>query len=175
MTEIWKDIVGFEGEYQVSNKGRVKSFMGKEPRILKPRKNKKGYLRVSLHAGNDFCIHRLVAIAFLDNPNNLPEVNHKDENPANNNVENLEWCTHQYNLTYGTCQKRARKSQELSYPQKNRKDLSKPVICLNTGEEFPSLNEAARRLDLFEISISRVCRGLRKSTGGLHFIFKETH
>lgn len=109
--EIWVDIKGYEGLYQVSNLGRVKSLeridsLGhkRKEKIFKPQKNK-GYLRVSLWKdgkGKKYSIHRLVAIAFIPNPDNLPEVNHKDENKFNNNVDNLEWCTVAYNNTYGT-------------------------------------------------------------------------
>ena len=128
MEEIWKDIVGYEGLYQVSNCGRVKSLSrymnnkngGKsllKERILKSAYTKKGYLRVGLckySKTKPFSVHRLVAQAFIPNPNNLPQVNHKDENKENNFVyinedgtadlekSNLEWCTNEYNSNYGT-------------------------------------------------------------------------
>lgn len=113
---MWKDIEGYEDLYQVSCNGEIKSLSreiiynnGKvihlKERILKPLKIN-NYLAVDLHDSNKnhkrFYIHRLVASAFIDNPDNLPEVNHKDENPFNNSVDNLEWCTHTYNLNYGT-------------------------------------------------------------------------
>ena len=175
MKEIWKDIKGYEGEYMVSNLGRILSLLGKSPRLLKPRYNKLGYARVSLHARNDKLIHRLVADAFLGNPDNLPEVNHLDENPSNNIVTNLEWCTHKDNINYGSCQKRARATQSKTFPQKNRKDCSKSVLCVETGDTFLSINEAERVLGISRILISKVCRGIRKSAGGFTFKFKETH
>ena len=102
--EEWRDIQGYEGLYMVSNLGRVKSLnyhrTGKE-RIMKPSDNGHGYLFVVLcKDGKDKnCrINRLVAQAFLPNPDNLPEVNHKDENKYNNCVENLEWCDRSYNV-----------------------------------------------------------------------------
>ena len=119
MDEIWKDIEGYEGYYQVSNKGRIKGirlmYQYTEERILKPFSNQKGrgYLKVKLiknGTGKYAYVHRLVALAFIDNPNHYTEVNHKDENPKNNTVENLEWCTRSYNMSYGTIQDRRREA-----------------------------------------------------------------
>lgn len=106
--EIWKDIEGYEGLYQVSNLGNVKSLKRKgrlEERLLSQVKDKDGYLAVQLYKlgeGKRTSVHRLVANAFLPNPDNLPQVNHKDETPSHNNVDNLEWCTQKYNNIYGT-------------------------------------------------------------------------
>ena len=119
MTEIWKDIEGYEGLYQVSNKGRVRSVARVvtwknqsvktyKSRIMKSRE-KFGYCYISLYKdfkSKEYRMHRLVAEAFIPNPNNLPEVNHIDENKLNNEIENLEWCTRQYNNSYGTRGKR---------------------------------------------------------------------
>ena len=112
--EIWKDVVGYEGLYQVSNLGRVKSlpkYHYKYEKILHPTVRKKdGRVTVMLSKSpvdrKRFSVHRLVAIAFLDNPYNYPEINHIDENPQNNCVNNLEWCTRKYNMNYGTTPKR---------------------------------------------------------------------
>lgn len=101
--EIWKDIVGYEGKYQVSSLGRIKNF--KKNTFLKPINHSGGYLNVDLYKNGTSLkkfIHRLVAEAFIPNPNNLPEVNHKDEYKKNNNVNNLEWCSPKYNSNYGT-------------------------------------------------------------------------
>lgn len=113
MQEIWKDIKGYEGFYQVSNFGRIKCMEHKCPgryglrtvreHIKVQVKGAKGYYYVSLYKmdkGRTFTVHRLVAQAFIPNPDNLPCVNHIDENKFNNNVENLEWCTSLYNNTY---------------------------------------------------------------------------
>lgn len=108
--EEWRDIEGFEGRYQVSNLGRVRSFARKSyktPKILKDTHDTDGYCMVNLcdakHGTKNKIskVHRLVAKAFIDNPNGFPEVNHIDENKSNNRADNLEWCTTQYNLTYG--------------------------------------------------------------------------
>lgn len=122
--EIWKDIEGFNGDYQVSSWGRVKSCErvvmrrdGKpypiRERILQGIKHKKGYIQVGLYKDGKLTIekvHRLVAIAFLDNPHGYPEVNHRDEDKTNNRVDNLEYCTQKYNSNFGTRNKRISES-----------------------------------------------------------------
>ena len=106
MEEIWKDIIGFEGIYQISNLGNVMVLNYKNTKtkhMLTPKKNNKGYLWVELWKNKKshcFLIHRLVAEAFIPNCYNLPLVNHKDENPLNNAIDNLEWCTYSYNVKY---------------------------------------------------------------------------
>ena len=122
--EIWKDIKGYEGKYQISNYGNVKSLnyhrTGNE-KLMKPTLQNNGYFWVMLCKPNKrFLIHRLVADAFIQNPDNLPCVNHKDENKHNNHVDNLEWCTQLYNINYGTCRERIKKSL-LNHPDTSRK------------------------------------------------------
>lgn len=123
--EIWKDIEGYEGLYVVSNKGRIKclehkcpgrykgkSRTVKEHMMVQVLNKENGYYYVTLSnadRGKTFSVHRLVANAFLENPENLPYVNHKDETRTNNNVENLEWCTVLYNNTYNNVHKRKKK------------------------------------------------------------------
>ena len=104
MDEIWKDKKNYEGHYQVSNFGRVKSIKFGKEKILK-QSIRHGYYCVVLSKNGilkNYFVHRLVAEAFIDNPDNLPQVNHKDECKTNNIVSNLEWCDRKYNINYGT-------------------------------------------------------------------------
>lgn len=103
MQEIWKPIKGYEGLYEVSSLGNVKSL--RRNVFLKPGRKESGYLIVSLYkhnSGKNFYVHRLVAEAFIPNPDNLPIINHKDEVKTNNCVDNLEWCDYKYNNSFGT-------------------------------------------------------------------------
>lgn len=127
--EIWRDIEGYEGLYQVSNLGRVKSLGNdktKKEKILSQYENKNGYLYVNLCKDGKmktFRVHRLVANAFIPNPNGYRCVNHKDEDKTNNCVDNLEWCTHQYNNTFGT--RIARAVAHTDYKAIGRKNAEK--------------------------------------------------
>lgn len=127
-TYRWSDIRGFEGLYQISEKGEVRSrpktiyrrngvSMFIHERIIKQTFINSGYKIVNLHKGGKlyhFLVHRLVAEHFLENPYNLEQVNHKDENKLNNAVENLEWCSRSYNATYGTCEERRKRTRILN-------------------------------------------------------------
>ena len=114
--EIWRPIEGYEGLYEVSNLGRVRSldrffYRLHKGKVLSPTKDRYGYLTVTLNyngKSKTIKIHRLVAQAFLPNPDNLPQVNHKDEVKSNNCVDNLEWCSAKYNVNFGTRQERYR-------------------------------------------------------------------
>lgn len=156
MNEIWKDIEGYIGLYQISNLGRVKSLgrRGKgcslEDRILKPMINKDGYHLVNLkdvnHVAKWFTIHRLVALHFIPNPNDYKEINHKDEAKGNNSVTNLEWCTREYNVSYGTVIER----QSNNKKGQSNEWLNKPILQYSIeGEfiaEFDSTTQAAQFL-----------------------------
>lgn len=171
MTEEWRDIKGYEGCYQVSNLGRVKSLTRKDrngrtraERILvnNKRSSEKDYLRVHLSKDNvakDYSIHRLVAIAFIPNPNGYTVVNHLDNNPSNNNVTNLEWTTLKGNMEWASRQHRMHYNpQNLLKAQISKKI---PVIAINSnGEEFyfDSQVEAAKRLNVKSGHIAAACR-----------------
>ncbi|PTI10711.1 hypothetical protein BU096_00640 [Staphylococcus xylosus] len=139
MEEVWKDVKGYEGLYQISNLARVKSFKRSKPRILKPFINKDGYLNVELSnsiSNKTMSIHRLVATAFIPNPNNKEQVNHIDEVKTNNDLSNLEWVTQKENMNHGT--RIARVTEKLSIPITG--------VNVITGEtiEFSSIREADR-------------------------------
>ena len=176
MREIWKDIKDYEGLYQVSNWGRVKSLGNgkthKTPRIMKINKQKNGYYRVILTKDGvekNKSVHRLVATAFLENPENLPCVNHKDENPSNNNVSNLEFCDQKYNINYGN------RNKKVSNKMTNGK-LSKPVLQFTpTGDfirEWPSTREIERQLGFDHSAVGRCCLGKQKSSYGYIWKYK---
>lgn len=176
MEEIWKDVKGYEGLYQVSNLGRVKSLSRALPHTkgyiahykgkLLPLQKCRNYSRVGLSKNGKqtgYFVHRLVAEAFIPNPDNLPEVNHKDENPSNNNVNNLEWCSHLYNSNYGTRRRR------ISETTLNNPYTSQAVLCVETGIVYPSAHEASRQTNVNLVNLCRVCRGERNQAGGYHW------
>ena len=127
-TEIWRDVKGFEGLYKVNRKGEIYSLL--KNIIRPPKDNGYGYDSITLNKNGKKItryIHRIVAEAFIPNPNNYPMVNHKDENKKNNNVENLEWCTASYNVNYGTAKIRATiKNKETwkNMSEEKRKEIS---------------------------------------------------
>lgn len=168
MSEVWKDIKEFEGLYQVSNLGRVISLnynKTNQQKVLKVSFDKNGYTSLNLcKEGKIFhrTIHRLVAEAFIPNPNNYPCVNHKDENPRNNKVDNLEWCTYQYNMNYGTCAERRNKSNKISI---NQYDKSNNFI-----KQWTSAIDIQNETGINQGSIIKCCRNKLKTAGG--FIWK---
>lgn len=143
MDEQWRQITGYEALYEISNHGRVKRKFKKyaEGKLLKTQMDKDGYMTVGLCKNGKKetkRVHRLVAEAFIDNPENLPVVNHKDEIKTNNHFSNLEWCTVKYNTNYGDCIKKRTEKRGIS-------------IIATKGQEsfiFPSIAEAARSLNV---------------------------
>lgn len=166
--EIWEDIVDYEGYYQISNLGRIKSLKRKYRKkeiFIKTSKNKDGYIYVILSKNNIskcFLVHRLVAQTFIPNPNNFPEINHKDENKYNNYVDNLEWCDRKYNINYNNLSKRINRI--------NRKDLSKQVYQYDLNNNFikkwESTMEIQRQLKYCNSAISECCNGKRRNAYG---------
>ena len=168
MNEIWKSIIGYEGLYEVSDWGRVRSLgvwanvksgskRWRKGRVLKPQKYTNGYLFIALSKNNvvkGYSIHRLVAQAFLPNPDNLPCVNHKDKNKLNNRVENLEWCTYEYNNNY----------------QDHNEHISKKLYQYTQDDKlcgmWPSVMECERRTGWSRGSISSCCNGQRNKHKG---------
>lgn len=154
--EIWKTIENFPN-YEVSNFGNVRNSIKNKLMTISVRKNGYCVVKLSNNGISKECkVHRLVAIAFIDNPTNLPYINHKDENKTNNHVSNLEWCDSLYNNTYGTrCQRQANK-------------INKPIkqcdMQGNVIKEFNSINEAAETLGILACSISNCLAGRQKST-----------
>lgn len=183
--EIWKTIINYEN-YEVSNYGRIRSFVNnklnkrKEKKIIKPILTKYGYYRLTLcneEGHKIFNVHRLVAQAFLENYDEKLQVNHKDENKINNNVDNLEMCNSKYNCNYGTRNKKiSEKTRNKKISEKDRKRLydyninkMKKVYCFENNKTYISINEAGRNLKLNSGNIALVCSGKRKTTGNYHF------
>lgn len=208
MNEIWKDIKGYEGYYQVSNFGKVRSlnrsiyrkngrkqsFKDQELKFH----DKHGYLGINLRKDGKIkscTVHRLVAEAFIPNPYNLPQINHKDENKYNNRIDNLEWCSSSYNMNYGTrtyrsiesCKKTMKEKFENGYesPFKGKHHTeetkvylseinsgdnhpqARSIICITTGIIFNTTKEGAEYYNCDASGITKCCKNKRKSSGKL--------
>lgn len=187
MEEIWKDIPGYEGKYQVSNMGRIKSFLrigvrkdtekcDFDSHFIKPTFNAYGYLHVRLRKndkGKTRTVHRLVAESFIPNPNGFKEINHKDEDKTNNSVGNLEWCDRDYNIHYGTWVSRNPRLRPV-----NQYSLNGVFI-----KRYDSIREASRATGIRHENI-RSCAAKQitnkekgyhiKSAGGYKWEFADT-
>ena len=174
--EIWKDIKGYEGLYQISNFGRVKSFVKKEPKILKCGLTGIGYYTVNLcNAKNRSSkkIHRLVAEAFIPNPNNLPCINHKDGNKLNNYFGNLEWCTSSHNNkeAYRLGLRKPLKGKNNYYSKKLMTKIYQYDLYGNFIKEWESQSSIQRELGFWQQNINKCVHGKRKKAHG--YIWKN--
>lgn len=191
-TEIWKDIEGYEGYYQVSNLGRVKSLpRGKQWPYRQTHNNirkqhiKNGYLQVNLSKGNKvkwIGVHRLVAMAFIPNPNNYPQVNHIDECRTNNVVTNLEWCTQSQNNMHGTARQRQNESRHRNDPDRAvwkaaaLKHAKGVAMCSSDGKlikSFASMTEASLETKVDITTIIDQCKGRRKSRRNYYWRYEN--
>lgn len=174
MGEVWRDIEGYNGKYIVSNLGNVRSVAYRtQHKLLTKIISYKGYLRVRLPDGLKY-IHRLVAQAFIENPDNLPQINHKNENKTDNRVSNLEWCSSLYNIRYGTGIERRSYKRTLL----RNGTSSIPIIQFdlqgNYIAEYPSAREAARQLSLKSSSnITKCCKNQRESACNFKWKYKN--
>ena len=166
MNEVFLDIPGYEKLYQISNFGNIKNI--KTGRILRPFKDKDGYLQVDLFKNGikkRAVVHRLVAQSFIPNLTNLPQVNHKDEDKTNNFVDNLEWCDNKYNINYGTRTKRSAESHQ------------KPILQFDKHglylREWSSATKANKETGINNKNISECCLGHRGSAGGYIWKYKN--
>ena len=181
--EVWKPISGYEGFYEVSNLGRIRSLErivecsdGRKRKIkdrtLKGSSYSGGYSGVTLH--KDGCakfvnIHRIVAEAFVPNPLEKEEVNHKDENPSNNHASNLEWVTHKENLNYGTRQERARKA----IVEAQGRAVRQLSIDGELVAEYESLSAACNATGTHVSNITKCAKGVYKTAGGYIWKYKN--
>lgn len=171
--EIWRDVVGYEGMYKVSNKGRVASLRKGDFRLLHPHITKFGYCRVVLKT-RPTCkmvfVHRLVAESFIPNPNALEFINHKDENGTNNLVENLEWCTTRYNNTYGTALQRAHETRV-------RNGVAHVIIAYDLNgtplARYESIRRAARAVGCSDGTMEWCVNGRQLTSNGMIYL-RET-
>lgn len=157
-----KDINGYEGLYTINEYGDVFSY--KKNKYMKIQKNRLGYKVISLFKDGvkkTYTIHKLVAEAYLDNPHNLPEINHIDENKENCFVGNLEYCTHEHNMRHGTRGKRIGQK------------LSKKVFCVELNQVFDGNMEAQCKTGIDNRRISDCCRGKIKTAGKMHWKYVQ--
>ena len=184
--EIWKDIENYEGFYQVSNLGRVRSLerdvffpngtiiRHMEEKVLVPSLNRGGYSYINLNKNGKVkkeYVHRLVAMAFLPNPENKPQINHRDEVKTNNVVENLEWCSAQYNINYGT--RNERSVQNHRYYKFGNNPNAKSVFCEELNKKFDSIRRAEEELGVNINCIVGACKGRQKTAGGFHWRYAD--
>ena len=184
--EIWKDVENYEGLYQVSNLGRVRSLerdiycqngtfhQHLKEKMLVPVLDRYGYQFVGLYKNGKrkkITVHRLVAEAFLPNLENKPQVNHKDENPLNNCVDNLEWRTSKYNINYGT--RTARQIQNRRSYKLGDNPRAKSVFCVELNKTFDCAQRAQEELGIDRKCIGKACTGKQKTAGKFHWRYVD--
>lgn len=167
MNIAWKPINNFP-MYFINTKGDVLSLRSTTPKYMKPHLNNTGYYQVMLFDGEKVvpkCLHKLLAEAFIPNPNNLPYVNHIDGNKQNNALYNLEWCTASYNVKHAYDTGLLKSTKALK------------VVCVETNAEYESINKASIQTGISQSSISAVCKGKRKTAGGYHwhYVKEDAH
>lgn len=169
MKEIWKKINGYD-EYEISNLGRIRSFKKNKKLFLKPQITKKGYFRIGIYKKTKlkkFQIHRLVAEAFISNPESKPQVNHINGIKTDNRVENLEWCTNSENQLHAY--KIGLEKPKCPHPkQVNQYDLERNFI-----QQWNTIKDASRNLNIKDSNISRVCNNKSKTAGGYIWRYVE--
>lgn len=166
-SEVWKDVAEYEGFYQVSNKGNVRSVERRDSRgcrrrgrVLKPGYDGSGYPQVNMYQNGKLKtkkVHRLVADAFIPNPKGFLEVNHKNENKTNNELSNLEWCTREYNINHGTLIERSAQTRSKKVKAVNTKTGDVVIFSSTTEVGHKGYNQG---------NVSRACRGAYKNNTG---------
>lgn len=185
MVETWKDVKGYEGIYQVSDLGNVRSldrfitntngvgFRKIKGVCLKLTTNNSGYKCITLHKKGiikTVTVHRLMALHFIPNPDNLTDINHKDENKSNNTISNLEWVSHEYNMNYGERNKKASKKLKGTRTFGDAGNATQ-VICIDTGKVFDSITRASLLCNCNASGISQCCRKISKTCGSYRWMY----
>ena len=179
--EIWKDVVGYEGLYMISNLGRIKSFHHKRARILKPGQNKLGYRMLSLfknEIGKTKMVHRLIAESFIPNTENKPCIDHINGDPTDNRIENMKWCTHKENLNNPVTRKKMSNTwaneelkEKMRFMQKHRIGVDMLTLDGKYIRSFDSIRQASFHSGAWDSEIARCCKDESKSTGGYKWRF----